>query len=207
MGRLSKKQIAFWVVWLVGIVVAAILLSIFATGCTKQVAPTIVYKEKIDTITFYYTRIDTILNFDECVEIAKEYNMLLDNFNKQKSNIAILENELSKIEKSKIVKTKIITKNSNNNTEVNNLKRSIQIKDSEIDSLNLALKSVRKAKDNSAIGNENQLQKTTKKTQWWWIFIAGFLTAHLLRFIINKYLHIGIFDKLINNSRLNKLIK
>jgi hypothetical protein len=206
MAKLSKKQIMFWVVWLVSIAVAGVLLSIFATGCTKQVAPTIVYKEKIDTITFYYTRIDTILNFDECVEIAREYNMLLDNFNKQKSNIAILENELSKIDKSKKVKTKIITKNSNNNTEVNNLKRSIQIKDSEIDSLNLALKSVQKARDNSAIGNENQLKKTTKKNNWWWTFLAGFLTAHLLRFIINKFLHVGMFDKVINGSKLNKLL-
>jgi hypothetical protein len=188
MAKLSKKQIMFWVVWLVSIAVAGVLLSIFATGCTKQVAPTIVYKEKIDTITFYYTRIDTILNFDECVEIAREYNMLLDNFNKQKSNIAILENELSKIDKSKKVKTKIITKNSNNNTEVNNLKRSIQIKDSEIDSLNLALKSVQKARDNSAIGNENNLQKTTKKMQWWWIFFAGALSWFIVQNVLFNYL-------------------
>ena len=204
MTKINKNQRIFWIIWLAGIIIAAILLSIFATGCQRQAIPQIIYKEKIDTISF--SKIDTIINFDECVEIAKEYNMLLDNFNKQKSNIAILENELSKIGKSKNVKTKIITKNSNNNTEVNNLKRSILIKDSQIDSLNLALKSVRKAKDNSAIGNENQLQKTTKKTQWWWIFLAGFLTAHLLRFIVRKYLHIGIFDKVINNSKINKLL-
>ncbi len=188
MTKINKNQRIFWIIWLAGIIIAAILLSIFATGCTKQVAPTIVYKEKIDTITFYYTRIDTILNFDECVEIAKEYNMLLDNFNKQKSNIAILENELSKIDKSKNVKTKIITKNSNNNTEVNNLKRSILIKDSQIDSLNLALKSVQKARDNSAIGNDNNLQKTTKKMQWWWIFFAGALSWFIVQNVLFNYL-------------------
>lgn len=188
MGNLNKNQKIFWIVWLLAIVVASILLSIFATGCQRQVAPTIIYKEKIDTITFSYTKIDTIINFEDCEEIAKEYNVLLDNFNKQKANILILENELSKIDKSKIVKTKIITKNSNNNTEVNNLKRSILIKDSEIDSLNLALKSVQKARDNSAIGNDNNLQKTTKKMQWWWIFFAGALSWFIVQNVLFNYL-------------------
>lgn len=184
MGNLNKNQKIFWIVWLLAIVVAAILLSIFATGCQRQVAPTIIYKEKIDTITFSYTKIDTIINFEDCEEIAKEYNVLLDNFNKQKANILILENELSKIEKSKKVKTKIVYKNNNNE----NLKRSILIKDSEIDSLNLALKSVQKARDNSAIGNDNNLQKTTKKMQWWWIFFAGALSWFIVQNVLFNYL-------------------
>ena len=44
-----------------------------------------------------------------------------------------------------------------------------------------------KAKDNSAIGDNNELKKTTKKSQWWWIFIAGFLSAHLLRFALQRF--------------------
>jgi predicted RNase H-like nuclease (RuvC/YqgF family) len=181
MTKVNKNQRIFWIIWLAGIIIAAILLSIFATGCQRQAIPQIIYKEKIDTISF--SKIDTIINIDDCEEIAEDFNLLLYNFNKQKSNISILENEiieLSKIDKSKNVKTKIITKNSNNTTEINKLNRSIQIKDSQIDSLNLALKSIQKAKDNSAIGNENQLKKTTKKNNWWWIFLAGFLSAQLV---------------------------
>ena len=181
MTKINKNQRIFWIIWLAGIIIAAILLSIFATGCQRQAIPQIIYKEKIDTISF--SKIDTIINIDDCEEIAEDFNQLLYNFNKQKSNISILENEiieLSKIDKSKNVKTKIITKNSNNTTEINKLNRSIQIKDSQIDSLNLALKSIQKAKDNSAIGNENQLKKTTKKNNWWWIFLAGFLSAQLV---------------------------
>jgi predicted RNase H-like nuclease (RuvC/YqgF family) len=181
MTKVNKNQRIFWIIWLAGIIIAAILLSIFATGCQRQAIPQIIYKEKIDTISF--SKIDTIINIDDCEEIAEDFNQLLYNFNKQKSNISILENEiieLSKIDKSKNVKTKIITKNSNNTTEINKLNRSIQIKDSQIDSLNLALKSIQKAKDNSAIGNENQLKKTTKKNNWWWIFLAGFLSAQLV---------------------------
>jgi predicted RNase H-like nuclease (RuvC/YqgF family) len=189
MTKINKNQRIFWIIWLAGIIIAAILLSIFATGCQRQAIPQIIYKEKIDTISF--SKIDTIINIDDCEEIAEDFNQLLYNFNKQKSNISILENEiieLSKIDKSKIVKTKIITKNSNNNTEVNNLKRSILIKDSEIDSLNLALKSVQKARDNSAIGNDNNLQKTTKKMQWWWIFFAGALSWFIVQNVLFNYL-------------------
>ncbi len=43
-----------------------------------------------------------------------------------------------------------------------------------------------KAKDNSAIGQDNQLTKTTKKNNWIWIFIAGMLTSQLIRIAFKK---------------------
>ena len=39
-----------------------------------------------------------------------------------------------------------------------------------------------KAKDNSAIGQDNELTKTTKKNNWFWIYIAGFLSAVIANF-------------------------
>ena len=41
-----------------------------------------------------------------------------------------------------------------------------------------------KAKDNSAIGQDNQLTKTTKKNNWFWIFLAGMLTTIIIDKII-----------------------
>ena len=43
-----------------------------------------------------------------------------------------------------------------------------------------------KAKDNSAIGQDNELTKTTKKNNWIWIFIAGMLTSQLIRIAFKK---------------------
>jgi len=43
-----------------------------------------------------------------------------------------------------------------------------------------------KAKDNSAIGQDNQLTKTTKKNNWFWIFLAGALAGQLLRIAFTK---------------------
>jgi len=45
-----------------------------------------------------------------------------------------------------------------------------------------------KAKDNSAIGQDNELTKTTKKNNWLWIFIAGAVSCQLIIFIIKKYI-------------------
>lgn len=39
------------------------------------------------------------------------------------------------------------------------------------------------AKKGSAVGDGNDI--TNKKIDWFWIFLAGFLTAHLLRFGFN----------------------
>lgn len=41
-----------------------------------------------------------------------------------------------------------------------------------------------KVKDNSAIGNENQLTKTTKKNNWFWIFVAGALSWFVIQNIL-----------------------
>lgn len=45
-----------------------------------------------------------------------------------------------------------------------------------------------KAKDNSAIGQDNNLTKTTKKSNWFWIFIAGAVTGQLIRIGIKRFI-------------------
>ena len=43
-----------------------------------------------------------------------------------------------------------------------------------------------KAKDKSAIGQDNQLTKTTKKNNWIWIFIAGAVSSQLITLLIKR---------------------
>jgi hypothetical protein len=45
-----------------------------------------------------------------------------------------------------------------------------------------------KAKDNSAIGQDNQLTKTTKKNNWWWIFLAGALSWFIVQNVLLRIL-------------------
>ena len=194
MGNLNKKQKAFWIIWLLGIIIASVLLSIFATSCTQKTQPQITYKEivKIDTIFNTICRVDTI---KDCEELSIKYNDLLYRINEISNwndvclaNLAEKDKTIIDLSKNgKLRKIVYKNNNNNNNNETINLRRSILLKDNIIDSLNLALKSVQKARDNSAIGNDNQLKKTTKKTQWWWIFIAGFLSAHLFRILLKRF--------------------
>lgn len=51
-------------------------------------------------------------------------------------------------------------------------------------------KTTQKVKDNSAIGNENQLTKTTKKNNWFWIFVAGALTWFVIQNVLWRVLKI-----------------
>jgi len=105
-----------------------------------------------------------------------------------------------------------IVKNSNNNSEVIKLRNSILIKDSAYANLqaeNLALQgkikqkptggsvigagnevnnSKVKAKSGSAIGDGNTI--TTKKMNWWWIFLAGMLTWFILQNVVIRWLKI-----------------
>ena len=184
--KLTKKQIIFWVLWIGGIVIASILLSIFATSCTKQVTPQIVIQEKI----IFKEKIDTfkIVEDDTCEQYKQSFNMLIndyesiidlaqkfnDSLSKLNYTISVLkvENALKKEPRIRKNKGTIIANNS----------------DSKIS--DIIGNNTQKPKDNSAIGNNNDLKKTNKKNNWWWIFLAGFLTAHLLRFLINKLLNL-----------------
>lgn len=78
-----------------------------------------------------------------------------------------------------------IQRNSNNQTEINNLKNSLQLKDSVIATIeaeNLMLNSRIKALKGSAVGDGNTIKNS--KMSWWWIFLAGYLFCHVLHKIL-----------------------
>lgn len=170
--------------WLIALAISIIVFAI--TGCTKKIQPQIEYKEKI----IFQQKIDTfkIIEDDTCSQYKQSFNWLLqdyqnilelaqkfnDSLGKLNYTISVLkvENTLKKQPRIRKNKGTIIANNTGS-----------QISD-------VVGANTQKAKDNSAIGNENDLKKTTKKTQWWWIFIAGFLSAHLIRFLRKKYLPI-----------------
>ncbi|HUM50483.1 MAG TPA: hypothetical protein PK431_01665 [Chitinophagales bacterium] len=92
-----------------------------------------------------------------------------------------------------------ITKNSNNTTEVNNLKRSVQLKSDSIANLtadNLALNGkvkdlvkIKKSTTGDSSPNTNKSGNTTKKAEWYlWliVFIAGGITSQAIRSLITK---------------------
>lgn len=92
-----------------------------------------------------------------------------------------------------------ITKNSNNTTEVNNLKRSIQVKSDSIAYLqanNLALNSkvkdltkIKKSTTGDNSPNTNKSGNTTNKASWYlWLitFCVGGLSSQAIRMIITK---------------------
>ena len=157
--KLTKKQIIFWVLWIGGIVIASILLSIFATSCTKQVTPQIVIQErivsKVDTLLFVSK--DTIPCEDFEYKLIKETDTIFVEVVKKELKIKTIQ-RIDTIYKEKFI--------------VQNLPKKV---------VNKTI-----AKKGSAIGDGNKI--TTKKNNWWWIFLAGFLTAHLLRFLIKKYI-------------------
>lgn len=161
MGKLNKKQKIFWIVWLGGIVIVAILLSFLATGCNRKAQPQIIYSEKIvskiDTLKFTSYKYDTIpcddfqylfVNKTDTIFVEVVKNVLKLNTIRKTDTIY----RIGTIIEPQVKKTTYKIDNSVRN----------------------------KAKDNSAIGNNNDLKKTTKKNNWWWIFLAGFLSAQLV---------------------------
>lgn len=78
-------------------------------------------------------------------------------------------------------------------TEVNKLKNSILAKDSAIAHLegeNASLVAKVRANGGSAIGDGNTI--TTKKTNWWWIFLAGMLTWFIVQNVLWRVVKIYI---------------
>jgi len=166
--------------------IAFILLCILIFGCTPKIKPTIEYKTKVDTI--YQTKIETILNQrfdtitimqdDTCNLYKMSFNSLLNYYNEAQDIISIQKDSMDYLHAlnqvinlpKKVKKNSVITVIQGNDNKSN-------IDKSETN---------QKAKDNSAIGQDNQLTKTTKKNNWFWIFLAGALAGQLLRIAFTK---------------------
>lgn len=166
--------------------IAFILLCILIFGCTPKIEPTIKYKTKTDTI--YQTKVETILNQrfdtiiilqdDTCNLYKMSFNSLLNYYQDAQKIIEIQKDSMDYLHSlnqvinlpKKVKKNSTITVIQGNDNKSN-------IDKSETN---------QKAKDNSAIGQDNQLIKTTKKNNWIWIFIAGMLTSQLIRIAFKK---------------------
>lgn len=161
--KLTKKQIIFWVLWIGGIVIASILLSVFATSCTKQVTPQIVTQErivsKIDTLVFISEKTDTIPCEDFEYKLIKETDTIF---------VEVVKKEL----------------------KIKTIQRTDTIYKEKIILQNLPKKVVNKtiAKKGSAIGDGNKI--TTKKSSWIWIFIAGMLAGQLINIGVKRLIKI-----------------
>jgi len=170
--------------------IAFILLCILIFGCTPKIKPTIEYKTKVDTI--YQTKIETVLKTkfdtitivdnDTCELYKMSFNSLLGYYQDAQKIIEIQKDSMDYLHSlnqvinfpKKVKKNSVITVIQGNGNKSN-------IDKSETN---------QKAKDNSAIGQDNQLTKTTKKNNWFWIFIAGAVSSQLLsislRYIIKN---------------------
>ena len=166
--------------------IAFILLCILIFGCTPKIEPTIEYKAKVDTI--YQTKIETILNQrfdtitimqdDTCNLYKMSFNSLLGYYNEAQDIIQVQKDSMDYLHAlnqvinlpKKVKKNSTITVIQGNNNKSN-------IDKSETN---------QKAKDNSAIGQDNELTKTTKKNNWIWIFLAGAVSGQLLVIAFKK---------------------
>lgn len=166
--------------------IAFILLCILIFGCTPKIKPTIEYKTKYDTI--YQTKVETILNQrfdtitivqdDTCELYKMSFNSLLNYYNEAQDIISIQKDSMDYLHAlnqvinlpKKVKKNSTITVIQGNGNKSN-------IDKSETN---------QKAKDNSAIGQDNQLTKTTKKNNLFWIFLAGALTGQFLIITFKK---------------------
>ena len=169
--------------------IVLVILTILIFGCNPNATPTIEYKTKIDTI--YQTKIETLLKTkfdtitivdnDTCELYKMSFNSLLNYYNEAQDIISIQKDSMDYLHalNQVINLPKKVKKNSVINVIQGN-QNSPNINQSETN---------QKAKDNSAIGQDNKLTKTTKKNNWFWIFLAGFLTAHLLRFALGRIIN------------------
>ena len=166
--------------------IVLVILTILIFGCTPKTTPTIEYKAKIDTI--YQTKIETVLKTkfdtitivdnDTCELYKMSFNSLLGYYNEAQDIISIQKDSMDYLHSlnqvinlpKKVKKNSTITIIQGNDNKSN-------IDKSETN---------QKAKDNSAIGQDNELTKTTKKNNWIWIFLAGALSGQLLRIAIKN---------------------
>lgn len=158
-----------------------ILLCIMFFGCTPKFEPQINYQPKTDTI--YQTKIETILNTkfdtitilqdDTCNLYKMSFNSLLSYYQDAQKLIKIQKDSMEHLTALSMVGN--LPKKMKKNSSITIVQNSDE---SKVDNS----KTNQKAKDNSAIGQDNQLSKTTKKNNWLWIYIAGFLTAVIVNF-------------------------
>lgn len=166
--------------------IAFILLCILIFGCTPKTTPTIEYKDKIDTI--YQTKIETVLKTkfdtitiidnDTCELYKMSFNSLLGYYNEAQDIISIQKDSMDYLHSlNQVVNLPKKVKKNSTITVIQGNDNKSNIDKSETN---------QKAKDNSAIGQDNQLTKTTKKNNWFWIFLAGALSGQLLRIAFKK---------------------
>lgn len=159
-----------------------ILLCILIFGCNRNASISNDFETKIDTV--YQTKIETILNTkidtitilqdDTCNLYKMSFNSLLNYYNEAQKIIKIQKDSMDYLHSLNLIVNfpKKVKKNSTITVIQGNDNKSA-IDQSKIN---------QKAKDNSAIGEDNNLTKTTKKNNWFWIYIAGFLSAVIANF-------------------------
>lgn len=129
-------------------------------GCNRKIAPTIIYQDKIvtktDTVTVVSKQTDTIpcADFQTFIEGDKDTVF-----------VQVVKNVLT---------VKTVVKRDTVYRET------IIVQPAPLRSVTKIDNSIRnKAKNGSAIGDGNTI--TTKKTNWWWIFLAGMLTMFIVQ--------------------------
>lgn len=159
MGKLNKKQKIFWIVWFVIIIIASILLSIFATGCTNKMQTQTIYEDRI------ITKIDTLVFISKDTIPCEDFKY---KFITKKDTIFV-----------EVVKKEL---------KIKTIQRTDTIYKEKIILQNLPKKVVNKtiAKKGSAIGDGNKI--TTKKNNWWWIFLAGALSWFIIQNVVLRWL-------------------
>ena len=166
--------------------IAFILLCILIFGCTPKIEPTIEYKAKVDTI--YQTKVETILKQrfdtitivqdDTCELYKMSFNSLLGYYNEAQDIISIQKDSMDYLHAlNQVINLPKKVKKNSTITVIQGNDNNPLIDKSE---------TKQKAKDNSAIGQDNQLTKTTKKNNWIWIFIAGAVSSQLITLLIKR---------------------
>ena len=146
------------------------LIALCAISCSRK-STQIIYQDKIvshiDTITAVSTKYDTIPCNDFERELATNYDTVF---------VKVLDKklEVKYVKKSDTIYRDVIIVQPAPLRQVNKVDNSV--------------KNV--AKKGSAIGDGNKI--TTKKNNWWWIFIAGVLSWFIVQNIIFRTLKIYI---------------
>ena len=162
--------------------VCLLILSVLIFGCSPKVVPNIEQHRATDTVylskvkTILKTKFDTItiLQDDTCNLYKMSFNSLLNYYNEAQKIIKIQKDSMDYLHSLNLIVNfpKKVKKNSTITVIQGNDNKSA-IDQSKIN---------QKAKDNSAIGEDNNLTKTTKKNNWLWIYIAGFFSAVIANF-------------------------
>lgn len=161
--------------------VCLLILSVLIFGCSPKVVPNIEQHRATDTVyiskveTILKTKFDTItiLQDDTCNLYKMSFNSLLNYYNDAQKIIKIQKDSMEHLTALSMVGN--LPKKMKKNSTITIVQNS---DDSKVDNS----KTNQKVKDNSAIGQDNQLSKTTKKNNWLWIYIAGFLSAVIANF-------------------------